>query len=178
MGISVSRSLFPVQALALDPHFGTVRLHRTLREAGVQTLLVRNRKTSGVKLFVFNASHSIGDVDQATMLLDAAIRVQCQRVIFTGQLAHSLYPGERAGAFHGPRGWGGEAQSGVGEARTLHNKSVTTIGVQFRFRGVRCMPGRPERVGKRIASRKLCRYIGGRNAPDCKYRPHHKCLVF
>ena len=79
MGISVSRSLFPVQALALDPHFGTVRLHRTLREAGVQTLLARNRKTSGVKLlFVFNASHSIGDVDQATMLLDAAIRVQCQ----------------------------------------------------------------------------------------------------
>ena len=41
--------------------------------------MVRNRKTSSVKLlFVFNASHSIGDVDQATMLLDAAIRVQCQ----------------------------------------------------------------------------------------------------
>jgi 8-amino-7-oxononanoate synthase len=74
IGVSVSRSLFPVQALALDPHFGTVRLHRTLREAGVQTLLARNRKTSGAKLlFVFNASHSIGDVDQATMLLDAAI---------------------------------------------------------------------------------------------------------
>jgi hypothetical protein len=77
MGISVSRSLFPVQALALDPHFGTVRLHRTLREAGVQTLLARNPKTSDAELlFVFNASHSISDIDRAIMLLDAAIRYQ------------------------------------------------------------------------------------------------------
>lgn len=77
MGISVSRSLFPVQALALDPHFNAVRLHRTLREAGVQTILARNRDKSGAKLlFVFNASHSIIDVDCAAMLLDAAISAQ------------------------------------------------------------------------------------------------------
>jgi len=80
MGISVSRSLFPVRALALDPHFRAVRLHCMLREAGVQTLLARNRKPPGAKLlFVFDASHSIDHVDQAAMLLDAAIRVQFAR---------------------------------------------------------------------------------------------------
>jgi 8-amino-7-oxononanoate synthase len=79
MGISASRSLFPAQALALDPHCDAVQLHRTLREAGVQTLLARNRKASGIALlFVFNASHRIRDVDQAAVLLDAAIRVQCR----------------------------------------------------------------------------------------------------
>jgi hypothetical protein len=75
MGVSVSRSLFPAQALALDPRCDAVRLHSPLREAGVQTLLTRNRKASGLRLlFVFNASHEIGDVDHAAMLLEAAIR--------------------------------------------------------------------------------------------------------
>ncbi len=79
MGISASRSPFPVQALTLEPDIDAVRLHRALRDAGVQTLLVRNRNTSGAKLmFVFNASHNIDDVDDATVLLNAAIRVQRQ----------------------------------------------------------------------------------------------------
>jgi 8-amino-7-oxononanoate synthase len=77
MRISVSRSLFPVQALSLDPQVGAVRSHRMLREAGVRTLLLRNRTTSDGKLsFVFNASHSIDDVDQAAMFLDATIRLR------------------------------------------------------------------------------------------------------
>jgi 8-amino-7-oxononanoate synthase len=73
--ISVSRSLFPVQALALDPYASAVRSHRMLREAGVRTVLVRKHNAPGAKLlFVFNASHSFDDVDQAAMLLNATMR--------------------------------------------------------------------------------------------------------
>ena len=80
MRISVSRSLFPVQALSLDPYASAVRSQRMLQEAGVRTLLARNRTAPRAKLlFVFNALHSINDVDQAVMLLDAAIRVQAAR---------------------------------------------------------------------------------------------------
>jgi 8-amino-7-oxononanoate synthase len=73
--ISVSRSLFPVQALSLDPYASAVRSHRMLREAGVRTVLVRKHNAPGAKLlFVFNASHSFDDVDQAARLLNATMR--------------------------------------------------------------------------------------------------------
>lgn len=90
MRISVSRSLFPVQALSLDPYASAVRSQRMLQEAGVRTLLARNRTAPRAKLlFVFNALHSINDVDQAVMLLDATIRVQAARA---GALTRCLVP--------------------------------------------------------------------------------------
>jgi 8-amino-7-oxononanoate synthase len=80
MGISVSQTLFPVQALALDRHFGAARAHRALREAGVRTLLVRNCTSPAAKvLFVFNGSQSLDDVDHAAMILDAVTHAQFAR---------------------------------------------------------------------------------------------------
>jgi 8-amino-7-oxononanoate synthase len=79
-GISISRSLFPVQALAFDQRFGADRVHRALWEAGVRTLFVRNRTSPAAKLlFVFNASHSVDDVDRAATILDATTHAQFAR---------------------------------------------------------------------------------------------------
>jgi 8-amino-7-oxononanoate synthase len=71
--LSGTHSLFPVQTLTADPRLDVVRLHRTLGAAGVHTVLVRERVPSGAKLlFVFNASHSIDDVDRAADALSSA----------------------------------------------------------------------------------------------------------
>ena len=74
IGFSASQNPFPAQTLASDPHVAPVRLHRMLRAAGVRTLIVRERTTPGAKLvFVFNASHSIDDVDEAVNAMAAAV---------------------------------------------------------------------------------------------------------
>jgi 8-amino-7-oxononanoate synthase len=74
MGISVAGGRFPMQTPVLDPHFRVAQVHRVLREAGVQALLVPNRGTPGAKLlFVINASHSFDDVDQAAKTLNATL---------------------------------------------------------------------------------------------------------
>ena len=74
------RGIFPVQALASDPHRDPVRLHRMLRIAGVRTILVRERMAPGEKLvFVFNALHRIDDIDQAANILAAAIDARFAR---------------------------------------------------------------------------------------------------
>jgi 8-amino-7-oxononanoate synthase len=74
MGLSDSEGLFPVQALAPEPHRTPIRLHRTLRAAGVSTVMVRRRAVPGAKLvFVLNASHSIDDIDQVANTLAAAV---------------------------------------------------------------------------------------------------------
>jgi 8-amino-7-oxononanoate synthase len=72
-GFSGPPSLFPAQALATYPHWHPVRLHRMLGAAGVRTMVVGERAPSGAKLlFVFNALHSIDDVDLAANALAAA----------------------------------------------------------------------------------------------------------
>jgi 8-amino-7-oxononanoate synthase len=74
IGFSGPHSLFPAQALVTDPQWDPVRLHRMLGAAGVRTIVVRERAAPGAKLlFVFNALHSIGDVDQAANALTAAV---------------------------------------------------------------------------------------------------------
>ena len=71
---SGSHSPFPVQMLYSDPYVDAVRLHRRLRAAGVRTLVARERSASRAKLlFVFNALHSIDDVDHAANALAAAV---------------------------------------------------------------------------------------------------------
>jgi 8-amino-7-oxononanoate synthase len=68
------RGIFPVQALASDPHRDPARLYRMLRGAGVRTIVVRERTAPGERLvFVFNALHRIEDVDQAAQILVAAV---------------------------------------------------------------------------------------------------------
>jgi 8-amino-7-oxononanoate synthase len=72
--LSGTHTLFPVQALTADPSLDVVRLHRMLSAAGVRTVVVRERVAPGAKLlFVFNALHSIEDVDQATDALASAV---------------------------------------------------------------------------------------------------------
>jgi 8-amino-7-oxononanoate synthase len=71
--LSSTHSLFPVQTLTADPDLDVVRLHRMLGAAGVRTVAVRERTGSQAKLlFVFNASHSIDDVDRAAETLASA----------------------------------------------------------------------------------------------------------
>ena len=71
---SDSHSPFPVQMLDSDPYVDPVRLHRMLRAAGVRALVARERTASRAKLlFVFNALHSIDDVDHAANALAAAV---------------------------------------------------------------------------------------------------------
>ena len=73
-GLSGSHSPFPVQTLTGDPGLDVVRLHRRLSAAGVRTVVVRNRVTPEAKLlFVFNALHSIEDVDRAADALASAV---------------------------------------------------------------------------------------------------------
>jgi 8-amino-7-oxononanoate synthase len=80
---SGSHSPFPVQMLDSDPYVDPVRLHRRLSAAGMRALVVRERTTSRAKLlFVFNALHSIDDVDQAANALAAAV---------DGPLAHCSF---------------------------------------------------------------------------------------
>jgi 8-amino-7-oxononanoate synthase len=71
---SGSHSPFPVQMLDPDLYVDPVRLRRRLRAAGVRVLVARERAGSRAKLlFVFNALHSIDDVDQAANALAAAV---------------------------------------------------------------------------------------------------------
>jgi 8-amino-7-oxononanoate synthase len=73
-GLSGPHGIFPVQAVASDPHRDPVRLHRMLRAAGVLTLVVHKRTAPVEKLlFVFTALHRIEDVAQATNILAAAL---------------------------------------------------------------------------------------------------------
>ena len=74
IGFSASQNPFPAQTLASDPHGAPVRLHRMLRAAGVHAPIVRKRTTPGAKLvFLFNASHSIDNVDEAVNAMAAAV---------------------------------------------------------------------------------------------------------
>jgi 8-amino-7-oxononanoate synthase len=74
IGLSGTPSLFPAQALTTDPDRDAARVHRSLGVAGVRTIVVRKRAAPGTKLlFVFNALHSIDDVDQAANALAAAV---------------------------------------------------------------------------------------------------------
>ena len=71
--LSGIHSLFPVQTLTADPRSDVVRLHRMLGAVGVRTVVVRERVAPGAKLlFVFNALHSIDDVDRAADALASA----------------------------------------------------------------------------------------------------------
>jgi 8-amino-7-oxononanoate synthase len=71
--LSGTESLFPVQTLTADPSLDVVRLHQVLAAAGVRTVVVRERAAPGAKLlFVFNALHSIEDVDRAADALNSA----------------------------------------------------------------------------------------------------------
>jgi 8-amino-7-oxononanoate synthase len=71
--LSGTQSLFPVQTLTADPSLDVMRLHRMLHTAGVRTVVVRERSARGAKLlFVFNALHSIEDVDRAADALTCA----------------------------------------------------------------------------------------------------------
>lgn len=73
-GVSGPGGIFPVETVASDSREDPVRLHRILRTAGVRTLVAREPTAPTEKLlFVFNASHRIEDIDQATNILAAAL---------------------------------------------------------------------------------------------------------
>jgi 8-amino-7-oxononanoate synthase len=74
-GLCDTGSLFPVQMLALDRERSAVRVQRLLLNAGVRTAVVRGAASPEAKLvFVINALHSTGDINQATRALKRVLQ--------------------------------------------------------------------------------------------------------
>jgi 8-amino-7-oxononanoate synthase len=89
--LSGTHSLFPVQTLTADPCLDVVRLHRILATAGVRTVVVRERMAPRAKLlFVFNALHSIDDVDRAADALASAADSSLARAAVLSQATKGL----------------------------------------------------------------------------------------
>lgn len=64
LGIAASRSLFPIQPLRL-PSATAVRVHSTLLQRGVRTVLQRNSESGAQLTFLITARHTAPEMDEA-----------------------------------------------------------------------------------------------------------------
>jgi 8-amino-7-oxononanoate synthase len=65
-GFALRRALFPVQTLRLDPGFRATALHRRLLDAGVKTVLHRERRDHPASIsFLITVNHTPAEIDRA-----------------------------------------------------------------------------------------------------------------